>query len=135
MPGRMIKILIIDDNKDLCRLIKYFFHSLGNYKVLIAEGGDIGSWLASCRWHKPDIILLDIRMPRIDGFEVLRRLRKGKNTMLTPVIMLTALGDPASRVKAEGLYCDDYIVKPADPATLKSKVESVLAQRGIIPRK
>ncbi len=99
--------------------------------MLVAPEGKTGGWLASCRWHRPDLILLDIMMPGINGFELLRKLKEDKKTMYIPVIMCTALGDMTSKIKAEGLYCDDYIVKPVDIEVVKSKIEGVLAKRGI----
>jgi len=128
--NKKIKVLVIDDEPEICALIKYFLTQSGNYKVLIAKGGSIGAFLASLSWHKPDLIILDIMMPGIDGFEALRRIKEDKKTMYIPVIMLTARNDPASKVKAEGLYCDDYIVKPVELAVLKSRIEEVLRRHG-----
>jgi two-component system alkaline phosphatase synthesis response regulator PhoP len=123
-----IKILLIDDDEDFCRLIKEYFHSQTTYTVLVAKSGNIGTHLAAMRWHKPDIILLDIMMPGIDGFEVLRRIRQDKATMYIPVIMVTGRGELSAKIKAEGLYCTDYIVKPFDLNELKAKVEALLKQ-------
>lgn len=90
-------------------------------------------WLSRCRGHRPDLILLDIMMPGIDGYEVLRRLKEDRKTMYIPVVMLTARADYTSKIRAEGFYCDDYITKPVTTEALKSKIESVLAKRGIYP--
>ena len=80
----------------------------------MANRGGIGTFLAKLRWHKPHIVLLDIRMPGIDGFEVLRRIREDKATMYIPIIMVIGVGELSAKIKAEGLYCTDYIVKPFD---------------------
>jgi len=80
----------------------------------VANRGGIGTFLAKLRWHKPHIVLLDIRMPGIDGFEVLRRIREDKATMYIPIIMVIGVGELSAKIKAEGLYCTDYIVKPFD---------------------
>jgi len=128
---KKIKILIIDDEPDICFFLKQSLQRTGKYKVLIASGPDIGRWIASCRWHRPDLIILDIIMPHINGFELLKRLRDDRKTMYIPVIMCTALGDMASKIKAEGLYCDDYIVKPVEMETIKAKIEAILAKRGM----
>lgn len=131
MPDKKFKILMIDDDKGICDLVKEYFQLTGKYKVLLASEGDIGIRLAFLRWHKPHIVLLDLSMPGIDGFEVLRRLRNDKETSYIPVVILTGRSDYASQIKAEGLYCDDYIVKPVDLNVLKSRIEKVLAKRGI----
>jgi len=130
-----IKVLIIDDDPMICEVIKKGLQVLGGYKVLTASGGNIGGWLAACKWHRPDIVLLDIMMKGIDGFEVLRKLREEKTTAYIPVIMLTGRGDVSSKIKAEGLYCDDYLVKPVELKVIKEKIEEILTKRGRIPGK
>jgi len=131
MPEKKIKILMVDDDKEICDLIKQYFQMTGKYKVLVASEGNIGMRLAFCHWHKPHIVILDLNMPGIDGFEVLRRLRTDKETSYTPVVILTGRQDYASQIKAEGLYCDDYIVKPIELKVLQSRIEEVLKKRGI----
>ena len=130
--SRKIRILIIDDDKDFCNFIKKNLQLLGNYKVIIAKGGNMGMWFSQCHWHKPDLILLDIMMPGMDGYEILRRLKKDNKTVLIPIIMLTAKGDISSKIKAEGFYCDDYLTKPVETTVLMSAIEKVLAKRGIM---
>jgi DNA-binding response OmpR family regulator len=131
MPEDKIKVLLIDDDEKFCRLIKDYFHLQGNYRVLVASSGSIGTYLSRLSWHRPKVILLDIMMPGIDGFEVLRRIRNTKATMYTPVIMVTAVSELSAKIKAEGLYCDDYVVKPVNLKELKEKIESLLAKKGI----
>ena len=126
MPSEKKKILIIDDEEDFCFFVRANLELLGNFKVLIANDGKKGIWVAN--FHKPDLILLDIMMPGIDGFEVLKRLKEGTKTLSIPVIMLTARSDEESRIKASGLYNEDYIVKPFEIGVLKSKVENTLAR-------
>ncbi|MBI4982969.1 MAG: response regulator [Candidatus Omnitrophica bacterium] len=126
-----IKILVIDDDAQICELVKEGLSQWG-YKVLTAKAGNIGIWIADCKWHKPDLIILDLMMQGIDGFEVLRRLREDKLTAYMPVIIMTGKTDYASQLKAEGLYCDDYIVKPVSLEVLRSRIEQVLKKRGII---
>jgi DNA-binding response OmpR family regulator len=100
--------------------------------VLVARKGTIGLLLATSRWHKPNLVLLDLMMEGIDGFEVLRRLKKNRLTMYLPVIIVTAKLDYESQIKAEGLYCDDYIVKPVDLDTLVCRIQAVLKKRGLL---
>ncbi len=132
MAERKFKILVIDDEPDICALLKDSLPQMGNFKVIVGKGGKIGAWLALCRWHRPDVVILDIMMPGVDGFEVLRRIRKNKETTYMPVIILTGRQDYVTKIKAEGLYCDDYLVKPISLDVLKSHIEEVLKKRGII---
>ena len=82
------KILIIDDEKDFCYFLKANLQLISNYQVLISTKAKKG--IKAARKEKPDLILLDILMPRIDGFEVLKRLKESEKTLHIPVIMLTA---------------------------------------------
>lgn len=122
----MKKILIIDDEKDFCAIVKANLELSRDYNVITATSGKDG--LRTAERDKPDLILLDIMMPEIDGFEVLKRLKENDKTVSIPVIMLTAKGDQESQEKAMQLYDEDYIVKPVETALLKSKIEDVLAR-------
>ena len=123
--GDKKRVLIVDDEKDYCYFMKENLSLTDKYKVMVAKAGSIGMLLSRCRWHKPDIILLDINMPGINGFELLRRLKKGNKTSKIPVIMLTARDDPLAKEKAKGLHCDDYIIKPVETEVLVAKIESL----------
>ena len=127
-----LRILMIDDDPDLCQLIKHSLELSGRYKVLIAHGGNIGTWLASCQWHKPNLILLDIKMPGMDGFQVLEKIRSSPETKYTPVIIFTSFDDPAFKIKAESLYCDGCILKSESAEVLEGKIEEVLKNRGLL---
>lgn len=128
MGTRKAKILMIDDEKDLCFFVKANLEIVGNYEVLVATSGKEG--LRAAGWHRPDLILLDIMMPVMDGFEVLKRLKADTKTEAIPVIMLTARADDESKMKAAGLYGDDYLVKPVEFKTLKARVDGVLSSKG-----
>ncbi|MDD4939593.1 MAG: response regulator [Candidatus Omnitrophica bacterium] len=130
--GQKFKILIIDDDPDISHLMKLYLSSTGRYKVLLAGGGNIGMWLSSCKWHKPHLILLDIKMPGMDGFQVLKEIRAMPQTRYTPVIMFTAYDDPAFVVKAEGLYCDGYVLKSEGFEVIEAKIQEVLKKRGLL---
>lgn len=121
------KILIIDDEEDFCYFVKANLLLLGNYKVITATSGEKG--LKASIKHKPDIILLDIMMPEIDGFEVLKKLKGEKKTIHIPIIMITAKNEDESKIKAAGLYCEDYIVKPVEMEILNSKIDNILSTR------
>ena len=129
---KKLRILMIDDDPDLCQLIKLNLELDCRYKVLIAHGGNIGTWLASCEWHRPSLILLDIKMPGIDGFQVLEKIRSLPHTSYIPVVIYTAFDDLAFKIKAEGLYCDGCVLKSESTEVLKSKIEEVLKNRGLL---
>jgi DNA-binding response OmpR family regulator len=121
------KILIIDDELDFCNLVEKNMGLTGDFAVAIATDGEEGLSLA--KKVKPDLILLDIMMPHIDGFKVLEKLKSDMNTIAIPVIMLTAKGDEESKIKAAQLYDEQYITKPIEILDLKTKIEEVLKRR------
>ena len=121
------KILIIDDEKDFCFFVKKNLEAISNYEIITTNKGKKGIQIA--RKEKPDLILLDIMMPGIDGFEVLKRLKANERTQNIPVIMLTAKDEDESKIKASGLYCEDYLVKPVEKVILKAKIHKVLSLR------
>lgn len=120
----MKKILMIDDERDICLLIKQNLELGGDYKVVVAHSGKDG--IAAARHEKPDLILLDIIMPVMSGFDVLKKLKEMSETCSIPVIMLTAVGTEEAKEKAMSLYNEDYIVKPVRTDVLKAKIEEVL---------
>ncbi|MFA5118909.1 MAG: response regulator [Candidatus Omnitrophota bacterium] len=121
-----IKVLIIDDEKDFAFFVKLNLESSGCYKVALAHDGARG--LRVAKWTKPDVILLDIMMKGMSGFEVLGKLKADKGTMSIPVLMLTARNDESSKEKASGLYDDDYIVKPVAKDALRARIEKVVCR-------
>jgi DNA-binding response OmpR family regulator len=133
MTERMVamtkKILLIDDESAFCDMVKENVELRGEYAVRIANNGKEG--LKTARRIKPDIILLDIRMPKMDGFKVLEELKKDVATLSIPVIMLSALDDEESKTRSASLYDDMYLVKPVKMAELLSKIEDVLKIRGV----
>jgi len=120
----MKKILMVDDERDICLLIKQNLELSGDYKVIIAHSGRDG--ISAARHEKPDLILLDIIMPGVSGFDVLRELKAKDETCSIPVIMLTAVGTEEAKEKAMSLYNEDYLVKPVRTDVLKQKIEDVL---------
>ena len=123
----MKRILIIDDEKTLCRMVKRVLEETGQYKVDMAHDGKSG--LKRARKTKPDLILLDIRMPEMDGFEVLEELKSKRKTMSIPVVVLSIRTDDESKLKAARLYDDLYLTKPFDPEELKTKLGEVFRRR------
>jgi two-component system alkaline phosphatase synthesis response regulator PhoP len=119
------KIFIIDDEEDFAYFIKANLELVSNYEVMIYTKGKKG--LKAAVEEKPALILLDIMMPGMDGFEVLKRLKKSEKTMRIPVIMLTAKNEDESKIEAVGLYCEDYIVKPVEIRVLNAKIHRILS--------
>jgi len=124
------RILIIDDEADFCSLVKAGLESRGDFEVRVATGGREGLDLA--RAIKPDIILLDITMPEVDGMQVLERLKNDRHTVSIPVIMLTAREDDEYKRKAAQLFDEAYLTKPVEFALLKTTVDNVLRRRGVL---
>lgn len=124
------RILIVDDTKDILLVVARRLKSWG-YESLIADSGEEGLRLAE--EQLPDLILLDIMMPRMKGRDVCVQLKSNPKTAQIPVIFLTALG-LADHIKAGmDLGADDYIVKPFEPAELKERIGVCLARHGHSP--
>ena len=124
-PARKQRILIVDDTKDILAVVSRRLQSWG-YEPLTAESGEEGLQIAE--ETVPDLILLDIMMPKMKGRDVCARLKANPKTQRIPVIFLTALG-LADHIKAGmDLGAEDYIVKPFEPAELKERIAVVLAR-------
>ncbi|MDD3295736.1 MAG: response regulator [Candidatus Omnitrophica bacterium] len=121
----MKKILAIDDEKDFCFFTKKNLERAG-YEVFTVSDGKSGIKVA--KEQRPDLILLDIMMPGIDGFEVLEILKKDSNTCHIPVVMLTGRDDEESKSRAKKLLNEDYLIKPVEIENLREKVESILGK-------
>ena len=114
------KILVVDDDPNICELLRLYLTKEG-YQVTTANDGEEG--LAQFTQGKPDMVLLDVMMPRLDGLEVCRRIRKQGNT---PVMMLTAKGETFDKVLGLELGADDYMVKPFDSKEVVARIKAVL---------
>ena len=123
----MKRVLMIDDEKEFCMVVKQNLEMKGDYSVEIATDGKSG--IAAALHRKPDLILLDIIMPGMGGFDVLRELKNKRETTSIPVIMLTAVGSEEAKEKALGLYDEDYVVKPVLLSDLDAKIRAVLSRR------
>lgn len=117
------KILIIDDEEDFSFFVKRNLERI-NYEVLTAKEGNEGFELA--KKNKPALVLLDIMMPGIDGFTVLKKIREDQNIKRIPVIMLTGKEDKESQRKAKELFNNDYLVKPVETAELRKRIGKIL---------
>jgi two-component system phosphate regulon response regulator PhoB len=120
------KILVVDDEEDILDLVEYNLKQ-NNYKVTcVATGEDA---LEAARSIKPDLILLDLMLPGVDGFEVCRILKKDPDTQEIPVVMLTAKGEDIDVVTGLELGADDYITKPFSPHVLIARVRAALRKK------
>lgn len=114
------KVLVVEDEPNLLVALEYNLNSQG-YDVLTAEDGEAG--LALARHEKPDLVILDVMLPKLDGFEVCRILRGESNVR---ILMLTARGEEIDRVVGLELGADDYVTKPFSPRELMARVRNML---------
>jgi DNA-binding response OmpR family regulator len=119
------KILIVDDDVDTLRLVGLMLQRQG-YQISAASNGDQG--LIKAFEEKPDLILLDVMMPDMDGYEVTRRLRSNPATATTPILMFTAKTQLDDKVTGFEVGVDDYLTKPTHPAELQAHVKALLAR-------
>jgi CheY-like chemotaxis protein len=116
-------VLLVEDNDDNLRIYSTFLTYSG-YRVLEAVDGEEG--LATARAERPDVILMDVSIPKLDGYEVTRLLKADPLTAQIPVIAVTAHALPADRERAFDAGCDSYIPKPAEPRVVVAEVRKVL---------
>ena len=119
------KILLVDDSSTVL-LMERMILSKSEYDVVTAKDGQEGFEKALA--EKPDLILMDVVMPRMDGFEACRRLREREDTRAIPVIMVTTRGELASLEAGYSSGCSDYVTKPINGLELLAKVRSCLGQ-------
>ncbi len=120
-------ILIVEDEENLLRTLQYNFEREG-YQVFTAEDGEVG--LYSARQNKPDLVILDVMLPKLDGLEVCRILR---NETSVPILMLTAKGEEIDRVLGLELGADDYVTKPFSMRELTARVRAMLRRSRMVP--
>lgn len=117
------KILIVEDDLDVAEMLNAYFRVQG-YEVYTVNWGEDG--VRSCQTIHPDLVILDIRLPDIDGYEVARRLRGDRRTADIPIIFLTEKRDRSDRLQGLELGADDYITKPFDVQELRLRVRNAL---------
>jgi DNA-binding response OmpR family regulator len=123
------KIAVIEDNKTNIKLIRYQLEAAG-FDINVEETGNAG--LKMIRNQKPDMIILDIGLPDINGFEVCKTLRNDTTTKNYPIIMLTAKGDDRDKIEGLSLGADDYITKPYNAKELVLRINNLLNRSKII---
>ncbi|WKZ34157.1 MAG: response regulator [Anaerolineales bacterium] len=117
------KILIIEDDLDVAEMLNAYF-SVQGYEVFTVNWGEDG--VRSSQQFHPDLVILDIRLPDIDGYEVARRLRADRRTVDIPIIFLTEKRDRSDRLQGLEIGADDYITKPFDVQELRLRVQNAL---------
>ncbi|MDY0269189.1 response regulator transcription factor [Trichloromonas sp.] len=121
------RILVIEDEEDILALIQYNLIKAG-YRVDCVTSGEEG--VAKATALHPDLVILDLMLPGMNGFEVCRRLRAEPGTAELSIIMLTAKGEDADIVSGLEIGADDYLTKPFSPQILKARIQAVLRRRG-----
>lgn len=125
----MVSILIIDDEEDIRELLKYNLKKEG-YLVEVAENGEIG--LALMKELKPDLIILDVMMPGMDGIEVCDAIRSTQGFQQTLICFLTARNEDYSQIAGLDAGADDYVAKPVRPKVLISRINALLRRKGML---
>lgn len=118
------KILVADDDRNICELLKLYLEK-ENYEAVVANDGEEA--LRVFEIETPDLILLDVMMPKLDGWQVCREVRKHSEC---PIIMITAKGETFDKVLGLELGADDYVVKPFEPKEIIARIKAVMRRTG-----
>ena len=120
------RVLVVDDEQDLLELVSYNLNKEGFRVVCVSTGEEA---LTAAKRDVPDLILLDLLLPTVDGLEVCRRLKSDPRTQHIPVLMLTAKSEEADIVRGLELGADDYVPKPFSPRVLMARIKAVLRRK------
>jgi two-component system alkaline phosphatase synthesis response regulator PhoP len=119
----MTRILVAEDDPDIASLLAHYLRKAGFEPDLVASGRDV---VPRIRKTPPDLLLLDLMLPGVDGLEVCRAVRADQNTASIPIIMVTANGEESDRIVGLELGADDYITKPFSPGEVVARVRALL---------
>ena len=117
------RILVVDDDKEVVRLMRAYLEQAG-FEVLVAYDGETA--VHNLRREKPDLVLLDLMLPGMDGWEITRLMRSDTNLAATPIIMLTARVDDTDKIVGLEMGADDYVTKPYNPREVVARVKARL---------
>lgn len=120
----MKKVLVIDDNPTIVELIKYAVNLQGTYQIIVAYDGVQG--LERIYAERPDCVIIDVKMPRMDGYQLVRCLRGDARTADIPIIILSALTRAEDKMTGMLSGVDEYLIKPFKPSALNAAIERVL---------
>ena len=123
----MHKVLVVDDERNIRNILDFSLESEGFYVVSAADGEEA---YALALTEHPDLIILDVMMPKGDGFETCQRLKQDQRTAAIPVVLLTAKTGRDDRQRGQDVGADEYIIKPFSPARVVEVVQSLLGVRG-----
>lgn len=126
------RILVVDDEPDVLELVEYNLSGAGYSVITAADGAEA---MAKIRTHQPDLVILDVMMPEMDGTEVCKVLRRDPATADIPIILLTARAGEIDRVLGFELGADDYVTKPFSPRELVLRVKSLLRRGHVAEEK
>lgn len=116
----MVKVLIVDDNEQITSILAEYAKKEGYMPIVATDGEEA---LQKFKNENPDILLLDVMMPKIDGFSVCRQIRKFSNV---PIIMITARGEDFEKIMGLEIGADDYIVKPFSPGEVMARIKAIM---------
>jgi phosphate regulon transcriptional regulator PhoB len=119
----MKRVLIIEDDRDIVELVRY---NLANEGFQVSAAFDGGTGLSTLKKTPPDLLLLDLMLPKLSGLEICREIRKDDSLNRLPILMLTARGEEADRVVGLEMGADDYVTKPFSPRELLARVKALL---------
>src|ERR1700689_3579868 len=119
----MTRILIIEDDKDIVELVRY---NLAHEGFQVTSMSDGGSGLAQVKKAPPDVLLLDLMLPKLSGLEICKEIRRDASLNRLPILMLTARGEEADRVVGLEMGADDYVTKPFSPRELVARIKALL---------
>src|SRR5271163_1145912 len=119
----MKRVLLIEDDRDIVELVRYNLEREG-FQVAAATDGATG--LAQLRKAPPDLLLLDLMLPKLSGLEICKEIRRDQSLNRLPILMLTARGEEADRVVGLEMGADDYVTKPFSPRELVARVKALL---------
>src|SRR5712692_6339039 len=119
----MKRILIIEDDRDIVELVRY---NLANEGFQVSAASDGSTGLSTLKKSPPDLLLLDLMLPKLSGLEICREIRRDESLNRLPILMLTARGDEADRVVGLEMGADDYVTKPFSPRELLARVKALL---------
>ena len=123
-----MKVLIADDEERIRGLVQATLGSDGRYEVLTAVDGEDA--VSTCQAERPDLLFLDLLMPKMDGYAVCRELKQHAGTRDIKIVMLTAMTQESNRRTAIKFGADDFVTKPFSPMALAAKVEELLGLKG-----
>ena len=124
------KILVVDDEEDILELVRYNLAKNGYKSVCVGTGENA---LKAAKLESPDLIILDLMLPGLDGLEVCKILKADSRTSAIPIVMLTAKGEEADVVAGPELGADDYVTKPFSPRILLARLRAVLRRKSLEP--